>query len=229
MLGSSVLFLFLFLSMADIVYDEVTCPNPEVVMMDALTQMATLTKSAICKSLADSKSYTDAEVAGIQSQIDALSSEDVIAQITALKSLVDTLDLDVDGSVVNDLLSIKALAESAQAAATNALATANTASSDATTARQDVLAISQSLANFQTSVNSTISSHESRISELEGTVADLTATIEGISTGTGGTDVATVTAIAQEQACAIAKKMQLGISAGLVAFAEVMNGDCPIV
>ena len=209
--------------MAEIVYDSVTCPNPEVVMVEALNAMAVATKQAICKSLADSIVYTDTEVASINSRLDAIDSQDTLSKIAALKSLVDSLDLNIDGSVVNDLLAIKALAESAQASATSALASANDAKADALEAKTDVLAVSQSLASFQTSINATIASHESRISSLENALANLPAS--------SGTDIATVTAIAttvaQDEVCKSATRLAAGLTAGVAAFIATLEGPCP--
>jgi hypothetical protein len=212
--------------MAEIVYDSVTCPNPEVVMVEALNAMALATKQAICKSLVDSVIYTDSEVAAINTRLDAIDSQDTLSKIAALKSLVDSLDLDVDGSVVNDLLSIKALAESAQASATNALAKATSASADATKASQDVLAVSQALAGFQTSVNNSIAGLTSRVSTLESSLSTLADTVANLPTG--GLTEAQAVALAQAEICKNNVKMANGLSSAVASFIATMEGPCPI-
>lgn len=228
--------------MAEIVYDSTTCPNPEVVLVEALNSMAVATKSAICQSLADSKSYTDSQVAAINAQLTALDSQDTLTKINSLKALVETLDLDTDGSIVDNLLDIKDLADAAKTAADAAQASATAAQGAASQAVADALACSQALASFQISVNTSLANLEARVSTLESqvggfdsristvedSVAQLQSSINNITFPEVGTNVEEVRTIAQDEICKNNVRLAAGLATAVAAWSATMAGACPL-
>jgi chromosome segregation ATPase len=228
--------------MADIVHDTVECPNPQVILVESINQMAVATKAAICKSLKDSRNYTDSQIAVITAQLEAIDSQDTLNKVNALKALVETLDLDTDGSIVDNLLDIKSLADSAKTAADAATAAAAAAQGAASQAVADALACSQALASFQISVNTSIAALESRVSTLESQVggfdaristvedqvSQLQSSISNLSSNGGGTDENEVRTISQDEVCKNNKKMAAGLAAAVISFIQVLEGPCPV-
>jgi chromosome segregation ATPase len=228
--------------MAEMQYDATNCPNPEVVFIESLNQIAVATKAAICKSQADSQAYTDSQIAVINTHLANIDSQDTLTKINALKQLVETLDLDTDGSIVDNLLDIKDLATAAQAAAAAAQAAATAAQGSASQAVADALAAQQALAAFQISVNNSIASLEARVSNLESQVGGMDARIStledsvsqlqsSVSNGTGGTgglDEEAVRGHAQDEICKNNKKIAQGLASAVLSFIATLEWPCPV-
>jgi capsule polysaccharide export protein KpsE/RkpR len=139
----------------------------DVCLKAAIEQLATQTKLAIENGDAALNTIIDDNYQDLLDKINALTSENLADQLAALKALVDSLDLDEDSSVVNDLLNIKSIAE-------QALDAALTAGENADAANTKADNLLTQLASYQTSVdtqlgtiNTTLSNHADAIAALQ--------------------------------------------------------------
>jgi len=225
--------------MAEINFDPTNCPNPEVFVAEQMGLIAQALQDRLCADSKTAKDYTDSEVQAtkdelipriesLETSVGNLIGEDTLNKLNALKALVETLDQDGDGQILDNLLEIKDLADSAQTAADsaeskaqNALDTANNAVSLANSAQTAANDAANSANNAQSKANT----NESEINDLKSRVTDLET--NGSSADGVRTD-AEIRAIADEQVCEFSKKMMSAWSAAATSFISKLSESCPV-
>jgi uncharacterized phage infection (PIP) family protein YhgE len=204
------------------------CPDPSLVIDASLKEMGEIVKDQVCKVAQEGKLYTDQEAVKLQQQIDALTgSADNSQKIQELVDLINTLDIDEDGSILNDLLAIKAIAEAAKQDAADAKS-----ESAATKAAFDAYRDSNNatVTALQASVNSlsaVTGQHTQSISSLQQDFADLKALVESLPT-TVGLTISEVAKMISDAICAQNKKVVAAFESGMAAFRSTMEGPCPV-
>lgn len=179
----------------------------DICLKTAIEELATQTKIAIENGDATLATAIDANYTELKGLIDALTSENLADQLAALKSLVDSLDLDKDSSVVNDLLAIKDIAEQALDAAVTAGTNA-----DAANAKADSL-LSQ-LASYQTATDTRLAKIDSTLANHTRAIADLQACCDSVVTQA---DVDAAILANNDKIC-------LALNEGIASFTNILNG-----
>ena len=217
--------------MENFLNDQENCPNIGEELKIALTGIGTAVNARICDEAKNAKDYTDAEIlvikTDLQSKIDGLTTDvtnlvnqDTLDKINALKTLVETLDTDNDGSIVDTLLEIKTVADSA-------LEVAN----EAKTIAESAKTTSESALTESNSAKSIANTAQAKANENASDLVTVKSDIESLKSNTNtsvGLTVGEVTEIAEAKVCELAKNIKTGLDAGVTAFMTELNKSCTV-
>lgn len=179
----------------------------DICLKTAIEALANQTKLAIENGDASLGTIIDSNYTELTEKINALTSENLADQLAALKALVETLDLDEDNSVVNDLLNIKGIAEQALDAALTAGANA-----DAANEKADNL-LSQ-LASYQKATDQKIATLNTKVGNHAKAIASLQ---ECCNNAVTQADVDSAIQANNDKIC-------LALNEGVAAFTAILNG-----
>ena len=194
------------------------CPDPNLLFTSALTEVGNVVKAELCAAEKRGVEYTDEQVAGIETMLEELTGAgDLTAKVAAIESLVNSLDTDGDGQVVDQLNDLLGIANAAKTIAEGA----NQKSDEAKAA---ALATEQALSSFQTTVNGQMTTVNGHIANHAADIAKLKSDIANMVTSVAGITAADV----KEMICANNRKIMEGVTAGVSAFTSILQGACPV-
>jgi len=142
-------------------------PNPEVFINESLEALAVATLAAITRGDATISEQFGNITTQLQNQIDSLVNDSASAEkLKSLIELVNSLDLNTDGSIVNDLLAIKSIAD-------NALEIGSVAEAKSDDALERTLVLREDLIQYKSNNIAIFDSFRSSIATLESTLNDI--------------------------------------------------------
>lgn len=213
-------------SVETLAYDADSCPSPAATLAEALEGFAHLVHDKAC---ADAKVNAD-ERAKLQTEIETIKGSlldpSLPAKLEALKKLVEELDFDGSGSIVNELTTIISKADDALKIAEEARTKAELVAAEVSSLQSVIIAINSSITNLTQSIESNskaIITIDTKATKNATDIADLTKRVDELKFD-GGVTIEDV----DKRICMNNKAFASAVTPLLDSLKAILNAPCEI-